>query len=54
MLDSSSLSSMMASSNQEEHDVEVSFANIAEEALLGGIVSMLLFDHRLLFDELLP
>jgi hypothetical protein len=57
MTDSSSLSSMIASSNHEEQDVEVSLARMADEALLGGIAStvkllLLTLDHLLL--EALP
>jgi hypothetical protein len=55
MTDSSSLSSMMASSNHEEQEVDVSLARMADEALLGGIAStvkLLLLDHLLL--EALP
>lgn len=40
---------MIASSNQEEHEVEVSLASKVEEALLAGIMSSdspLPFDHR--------
>jgi hypothetical protein len=41
----------MASSNQDEHDVDVSLASKADDALLGGIASielLLVLDH--LFD----
>ena len=38
---SSSLSSITASSNHDEHDVDVSLARITEDALLCGIPSML-------------
>lgn len=41
MTDSESDSSTMASSNQDEHDVEVSLASNVDDALLGGIVSVL-------------